>query len=128
MTSADGIFAAGDAVYGTKSVVQAIASGRDAASAIDKYLGGDGDISEILAPQEIVSDWIGKEKGFADKKREKIQIMEVEKRKHSFCEMDFGFGDDSVCKEAGRCLQCDLRLRIAQPRLWGNFESAQEEA
>ena len=128
MTSAEGIFAAGDAVYGTKSVVQAIASGRDAASAIDKYLGGDGDISEILAPQENVSAWIGKEKGFADKKREKIQIMEVEKRKHSFCEMDFGLGDDSVCKEAGRCLQCDLRLRIAQPRLWGNFESAQEEA
>lgn len=49
-TSVEGIFAAGDAIYGTKSVIMAIESGRQAASQIDKYLGGDGDISEVLAP------------------------------------------------------------------------------
>lgn len=31
-----------------KSVIMAIESGREAASQIDKYLGGDGDISEVL--------------------------------------------------------------------------------
>ena len=41
-TSREGVFAAGDAVSGTASVIKAIASGRAAATAIDRYLGGDG--------------------------------------------------------------------------------------
>ncbi|MBR3327544.1 MAG: BspA family leucine-rich repeat surface protein, partial [Atopobiaceae bacterium] len=46
-------FAAGDVVTGTKSVIGAIEEGREAASAIDLYLGGDGDISaELLDPEE----------------------------------------------------------------------------
>ncbi len=45
-TSVTGVFAAGDAVTGTKSVIEAIAGGRQAASAMDLYLGGDGRIDE----------------------------------------------------------------------------------
>lgn len=58
-TSVEGIFAAGDAIYGTKSVIMAIESGRQAASQIDKYLGGDGDISEVLAPVQKADPYIG---------------------------------------------------------------------
>jgi NADPH-dependent glutamate synthase beta subunit-like oxidoreductase len=39
-TAAEGIFAAGDAVYGPASVVTAIAAGREAAASIDAYLTG----------------------------------------------------------------------------------------
>ena len=39
-TSIEGVFAGGDAVYGTASVIHAIASGRKAATAIDNYLSG----------------------------------------------------------------------------------------
>ncbi len=38
MTSIPGIFAAGDARHGQSLVVRAIAEGRGAAAAIDKYL------------------------------------------------------------------------------------------
>jgi len=39
MTSLDGVFAAGDIVRGASLVVWAIRDGRDAADAIDAYLG-----------------------------------------------------------------------------------------
>ena len=49
-TSREAVFAAGDAVSGTASVIKAIASGRAAATAIDRYLGGMGDLDEGVAP------------------------------------------------------------------------------
>lgn len=63
-TSVDGIFAAGDAIYGTKSVIMAIESGREAAAQIDQYLGGNGDISEKLAPEQKPDAYIGICEGF----------------------------------------------------------------
>jgi len=39
MTSVEGVFAAGDIVRGASLVVWAIRDGRDAAAAIDAYLG-----------------------------------------------------------------------------------------
>ena len=126
MTEKDGIFAAGDAVYGTKSVIKAIASGRDAASSVDRYLGGDGDISEVLAPVEKPDDKIGLIEGFGCQSREAAEKLGVSERKNSFCEMDFGISEGNICKEAGRCLQCDLRLNIAAPRLWGDYECVEE--
>ena len=51
-TSLEGVYAAGDAVTGTKSVIEAIAAGRRAAEQMDLYLGGDGDISEMLLEKE----------------------------------------------------------------------------
>ena len=47
-TSLDGVFAAGEVVSGPASVIQAIADGRRAASGIDRYLGGDGNIDISL--------------------------------------------------------------------------------
>ncbi|NNJ31896.1 FAD-dependent oxidoreductase [Lacrimispora defluvii] len=123
-TSCDGIFAAGDAVYGTKSVIAAIASGREAASEIDRYLGGDGDISEKLAPDESVSSHIGSCPGFAYRERQEPQLLPAEQRVDNFNIADLGIGE-CVSWETGRCLQCDLRLNIAQPRLWGDY-SGQE--
>ena len=122
-TETEGVFAAGDVVYGTKSVILAIASGRDAAVEIDQYLGGDGDISETLAPKQHADPKIGKVEGFGDLKRVKAQIISVDDRKNNFKEVDHGICDGEICKEASRCLQCDLRLQIAEPRLWSQFSA-----
>lgn len=116
-TSVKGIFAAGDAIYGTKSVVMAIQSGREAASQIDKYLGGDGDISEVFVPQETPDKYIGKIAGFGYKERKEFCINE--ESDHESC-------DGDICGEAERCLQCDLRLHIAKPRLWVDFDNDKE--
>jgi NADPH-dependent glutamate synthase beta subunit-like oxidoreductase/Pyruvate/2-oxoacid:ferredoxin oxidoreductase delta subunit len=102
------LFAAGDAVYGTHSVIQAIAAGRKAASVIGQELNGDGDIEDKLTNDEIPSQYLGKEEGFL--KANRNQCME-------------GCYDDSLaCGEAGRCLQCDLRTTITRPKLWIHYK------
>lgn len=124
-TEIPGIFAAGDAVYGTKSVVQAVASGRDAASEIDKYLGGDGDISEKLAPEQEKESYIGAVEGFGDQKRVGAQAAQIEDRQDNFSQVDHGICESRICEEASRCLQCDLRLQITAPRLWADYTDAE---
>jgi hypothetical protein len=101
MTDKKGVFAAGDVVYGTKSVVEAIASGRKAASSIDLYLGGNGNIEEVLFEREPLDPKIGPGEGFC-----------CEERKDVFnCEADAKY-------ETSRCLQCDLRLDIKNVKHW----------
>ena len=117
----EGIFAAGDAVTGTQSVVKAVASARKACSEIDKFLGGDGDISEQLAPSQELDDNIGKIEGFGYLKRKEETIIEADKRKACFDLVNHGIGCDGIQDEAGRCLQCDLRLSIREPRLWSDY-------
>lgn len=92
----EGVFQAGDCAYGTRFVVTAVHAGREAAEAIDRYLGGDGDLSESLVEHYPLEPWIGRTEGFGQQTR---------------CEED--------CQaEAGRCLQCDLRTTIEKPVFW----------
>lgn len=125
-TSVEGIFAAGDAIYGTKSVIMAIESGREAAVQIDKYLGGDGDISEQLAPEQNADPYIGCVEGFGYQERKNTQVDSVESRSDNFHLFDHGICDGDICAETSRCLQCDLRLKISKPRLWGDYVENKE--
>ena len=126
-TSVDGIFAAGDAIYGTKSVIMAIESGREAAAQIDQYLGGNGDISEKLAPEQKPDAYIGICEGFGYMQRKNRCIDSPESRCNNFELFDHGICDSDICAEAGRCLQCDLRLQISKPRVWGDYAEGKEE-
>lgn len=125
-TETEDVFAAGDVVYGTKSVILAIASGRDAAVEIDKYLGGDGDISETLAPKQHADPKIGKVEGFGYFGRTKTQVTPAAERQDNFNEVDHGICDADICGEASRCLQCDLRLQIHPSRLWTEYSNQKE--
>ena len=125
-TETEGVFAAGDVVYGTKSVILAIASGRDAAVEIDKYLGGDGDISETLAPEQHADPKIGKIEGFGYLGRTKTQVTPAAERQDNFSEVDHGICDADICGEVSRCLQCDLRLQIHPSRLWTEYSNQKE--
>ncbi len=127
-TSVPGLFAAGDAVYGTKSVIEAIESGRKAAAAIDIYLGGDGDISEGLAPKMAPNPCIGIIQEFGYMERSSAEIIPAEERCEDFRLVDLGIPDGEIFKEAERCLQCDLRLQISPPRLWGDYSNKKEAA
>jgi NADPH-dependent glutamate synthase beta subunit-like oxidoreductase len=116
-TSTKGVWAGGDAVSGPASVIEAIAAGRRAASAIDKYLGGTGDITEVLAPESKFNPCVGKEEGFFDWKRAKMPALPVEKRIGNFKEVELGLHDEAAMKEGKRCLQCAVRCLITPPPL-----------
>jgi len=125
-TSVEGIFAAGDATYGTNSVIKAIAAGRQAAIEIDQFLGGEGNITEVLAPVEIPNPFIGKIKAFAYNRRKHSVINKDASRNQTFNLVDYGLSEDIIGEEAKRCLQCDLRLSIAPARLWSDYSSDKE--
>lgn len=113
MTNREGVFGAGDAVTGPLSVIEAIAGGRRAAMAVDKYLGGDGNIEESLAPVEEPNPLIGMKEGFAAIPRGKRPSIPPKKRLSGFDEIEHGYDKEKALCEAARCLQCDLRLKIS---------------
>lgn len=110
-TNMDGVFAAGDAVSGPSSVIEAIAMGRKAASSIDKYLGGEGIISEELVEVEEVSPCLAPWRGFADLSRVPMPCLPVTDRM-DFGQVETGFTEQMAVEEANRCLQCQLRFQI----------------
>jgi len=128
----DGVFAGGDVATGPASVIKAIAAGRKAASSIDRYLGGSGDISEALVEQAKASSWFGRDEAFANKQRERQPHLIVERRLSDFSEVELGFPRQRACEEAARCLRCDLRLEISPvilpPSEWLEFNSANVDA
>ena len=113
-TSREGVFAGGDAVTGPASVIEAIAAGRKAAISIDKYLGGEGAIEEVLVQAEKPSPCLGRDEGFADKARVQMSSLASGQRLGGFAEVELGFDEEMAIAEAKRCLQCDLRLQISK--------------
>jgi formate dehydrogenase (NADP+) beta subunit len=109
-TSMKGIYAGGDVAGLPGGVIHAIASGRRAASSIDRALGGNGRIDEVLFDRENPHPHMGREEGFAGKPRERITERDVEERVTGFKEVALGYDDEQAVREAKRCLQCDLRL------------------
>ena len=120
-TTTDGIFAAGDCITGTKSVILGIEGGREAATEIDKYLGGDGDIDEVLYDREPLNPNIGYREGFNRIPREELQVESIDKRARSFTPVDFGFTPEQSGCEAERCLQCDLRCDLHKVKMWTEY-------
>lgn len=120
-TDEEGVFACGDVTYGTKSVILAIADGRKAAASIDRYLGGDGDISEVFAPVEERNPYIGDIPGFGYVKRKEPVILSVAERSNNFKAIDAGICDSEIGEEASRCLQCDLRMDITKSKIWSDY-------
>jgi len=106
-TAKPGVYAAGDAVYGTKSVIAAIAAGRTAAISMDRYLGGTGQIEEVLAPLAEPNPCLGQVEGFALAGRCKASKD--------------GLDSEGAHEESSRCLQCDMRLEIAEQKFWSSY-------
>jgi len=120
-TSREGVFAAADAVTGTDKVVSAVAAGRKAAMAIDKFLGGRGRLDLKLAPEREPPAHFGKRLGFADLKRVPPALVPPEVRVRSFCPVERSITAEEADMEAGRCLQCDLRLGMKPEKFWSSY-------
>ncbi|MCK4949639.1 MAG: FAD-dependent oxidoreductase [Thermoplasmata archaeon] len=115
-TNVSGVFAGGEAAKGPASVIDSIQTGRDAAISIDRYLGGNGEIEEVLAPEVEFSQSFGREEGFAGRKMTEMPSLPLEERAKSFDLIQLGYREDDARLESNRCLQCDMRLKLEKPR------------
>ena len=101
------VFAGGDVVSGPDSIIGAIAQGRKAAGAMDAYLGGDGNIDEVLATPE---DEITLAPFLLEvKSRNEMEILKPWARLNGFDQVEKGLSSQGIADEAARCLNCDAR-------------------
>jgi len=106
-----GIFAAGDGVSELRSVIEAIAAGRWTASAMDKYLGGNGDIEETLSPSLEEEDAKPLDAVKAGLPPELPSHLEPQFPGSTAYSEDT-LGIKEAVSEAGRCLRCDLGYQV----------------
>ncbi|MFX0044160.1 MAG: FAD-dependent oxidoreductase, partial [Candidatus Hodarchaeota archaeon] len=121
-TNVPGIFAGGEVINSPSSVVEAIQMGRRAASFIDKSLGGDGEIEDILIESDVPNPNLGRDEDFYDSPRVEMPLLSLEQRQSTFNEIELGLDEKLALKEANRCLRCDLRFEISSvvlpPQKW----------
>ncbi len=97
-----GFFSAGDAVSELRSVIEAIAAGRWAASEMDKYLGGSGNIDERLA----VGDGLLLPVNHPSKARQAEVTTNM--MPGGYAQVELTLPEYAARTEAGRCLSCDI--------------------
>jgi formate dehydrogenase (NADP+) beta subunit len=103
-TRRKGIFAAGDAVAGPSTIIEAIAQGRRAAEAIDSFLGGNGVLpGEVEEPAVILPE--AAPRGMIRPATTKIPVG---KRLAGFIPVERTYKPAAAASEASRCLSCDL--------------------
>lgn len=111
-TSVPGVFAGGDGVYGPRSVIEALASGKKAAISIDRYLRGEdlGVGRQAEGPQQSRLKVNLEEK--TRKNRVSEPVLPLEQRKGNFQEVELGFTQEEARNEAERCLSCECKLCV----------------
>ncbi len=105
-----GIFAGGDVVTGTKSVVEAIAAGARAAESVHRYLDG----LDIAAGRTMAVS----EESIAPRRQAVEAVprmpaalppeLPVANRRSNFAEVMGPFSSEEACREAARCLNCGV--------------------
>jgi len=108
------VFTGGDVMSGPATVIEAIRAGREAASEIDKHLGGTGDITQRFIPEEPENKRLGRDEGFAHLKRMHEEMLPVAECLKGFDEVEKVLDEKSALEEAKRCLHCQLRLTISK--------------
>jgi len=111
-TPLEGVFAGGEVVTGPASLVDAIAHGRRAASGIDRFLGGDGDIHFPLLDRSELHRALGQSGRLANLERTQMPCLPPKEAAGNFRLVETGFSADDAMVEAARCLQCNLRLLL----------------
>ena len=104
-TPIDWVFAGGDAFYGPKSVVDAVASGKTAAESMHRFINGE-DLKE------------GREKSWDFEKPDIDNVPELERaepvkisvdeRQGNFREVTLNLAKEAIAREAERCLSCGI--------------------
>jgi NADPH-dependent glutamate synthase beta subunit-like oxidoreductase/ferredoxin len=114
-SSVANVFFGGDAAFGPKNIIWAVAHGHDAAVSIDKLLNGE-NIRERPAPGvTLVSQKMGihewsYDNDIAVDSRYKVPWADIKATlKNVKMEVELGFDVATAWKEAQRCLNCDVQ-------------------
>ena len=109
------VFFGGDAAFGPKNIIWAVAHGHDAAVSIDKMLSGE-DIHHRPEPAvSLISQKMGihewsYDNDISNDARYAVPWREKEKTLKSIkVEVELGFDAESAFNEAQRCLNCDVQ-------------------
>ena len=106
-TNLTAVFAAGDAVTGPSSVVEAMASGRAVARFVHKKISGEeGQTTFALRPEEKDFPEIPAE--IPSLARPKMPERQPAARCDNFLEVALGLNEAQITVEADRCLQCGI--------------------
>lgn len=111
-TNRPGVFAGGEAVSGPGSSISAIADGRKAALAIDRYLRGralrgeEEDFPRLISQEEqrtILDD-------YRKKRRDRVETRQLDYRQRvaGFDEVSLGYNKNEAALEAMRCMDCGI--------------------
>ena len=118
VTSRPGVFAAGDAVTGPATIVQAIAHGNLVAVAVDEWLRtGQTTKPRFVTPHHDIAPRHNLDE-FAGAHRPAMPRLDLTKREGNFREVELGLDEAAAQAEAKRCLRCDLEWldRLGLPR------------
>lgn len=115
-TSLPGVFAVGDAVTGPATVIEAIGAGKRAAEGIDRYLSG---IPQPKMPPvpvrrgRITCQTLSANQKMTAKRPE-MALLNIDRRRTTFQQVELGYSEQEARDEAGRCLRCDICLRCGK--------------
>lgn len=105
MSTAWGIFAAGDVAFGPRLVISAVADGKKAAEQIDKFLRGPEWKPKPKYVQITVLDHHQMAESYDEYSRLAVPVIPLERRT-GIAEVETGFTEEQARAEASRCLQC----------------------
>jgi len=104
-TPIDWVFAGGDAFYGPRSVVDAVASGKEAAESMHRFINGE----DLTKDRE--KSWEFEKPDFYSFEKQKRPIpatISLDEREGNFQEVTLPLSKEDIDAEAARCLSCGI--------------------
>ena len=105
LTTAPGIFAAGDVAFGPRLIINAVADGKKAAEEIDKFIQGPAWKPKPQYVQITVLNHHKMAEQYDEYSRLAVPVIPLERRT-GIAEVETGFTEEQAKREASRCLQC----------------------
>jgi ferredoxin len=105
MSTAPGIFAAGDIAFGPRLIISAVADGKKAAEQIDRHLRGTEWKPKPRFVQITVLDHHKMADSFDEYSRLPVPVVPLDRRT-GVVEVESGYTEEEARREAQRCLKC----------------------
>ena len=108
-TTAPGVFAGGDAAFGPRNLIEAVANGKRAARSIHENLARESARVEVtLSAEKIPTRDYRMLAGFEVLDRETPPTVDLERRT-GIAEVETGYGPAAAARQAARCLVCHVQ-------------------